>query len=76
MIPDDEDTNFETILLNQQLEEGTIEPRLAEFGLDLEMASKVREFQDTRRPSLLLAYLLHRGKAKRYFLKHGDFFAF
>lgn len=76
MSVDDEDTNFETVLLNQQLEEGTIEARLAEFGLDLEMAIKVREFQDTRKLGLLLGYLLHLGKAKRYFLKYGDFFAF
>ena len=76
MSENDSENNFEAVLLNQQLEEGTIEAKLAEFGLNFESAILVREFQDTRKLGLLLFYLFHRGKAKRYFLKHGDFFAF
>ena len=67
---------FETVLLNEQLREGTIEQKLAEFGLKMEDAALVREFQDTRKLRLLPAYLRLRSKAKNYFLKYEDYFAF
>ena len=39
-------------------------------------AAKVREFQDTHDLRLLFIYLRFRGRAKRYFQKYGDYFAF
>lgn len=71
----DEET-FETVLLNEQVREGTIEQKLTEFGLKVEEAALVREFQDTRKLRLLPAYFRFRSKAKSYFLKYGDYFAF
>ena len=67
---------FENLLLNEQLREGTVEERLAEFGLEVEVAAKVREFQETRNLRLLPTYLRYRTRAKEYFLKYGDYFLF
>lgn len=67
---------FEAMLLNEELREGTIEQRLAEFGLKITEAVLVREFQDSRRIRLLIPYLRFRSKAKSYFLKYGDYFLF
>ena len=68
---------FENLLLNEQLREGTtVEERLAEFGLEVEVAAKVREFQETRNLRLLPTYLRFRTRAKKYFLKFGDYFLF
>ena len=72
----DEEEAFETVLLNEQLREGTIEERLAEFGLNAESAGLVREYQGAPSLRLLAAYLRHRGKAQRYFKKYGDYFVF
>ena len=72
----DTEKDFETLLLNEQLSKVTIEERMAEFDLPVEDAAKVREFQETRKFHLLFKYLLLRGKAKRYFRKYGDYFAF
>ena len=44
---EDIDNGFEAMLLNEQLSEGTIEQRLAEFGLSIEEALLVRQFQET-----------------------------
>ena len=70
------DRPFENLLLTEQLREGTPEERLIEFGLDLEAAAKVREFQETRKMRLLFAYLRFRNRAKKYFQKYGDYFIF
>jgi hypothetical protein len=67
---------FENLLLNEQLREGTTEERLAEFDLEIEVAAKVREFQETRNLRLLPTYLRFRTRAKKYFLKYGDYFLF
>ena len=67
---------FEAVLLNEQLREGTIEERLAEFGLNAESAGLVREYQSAPNLRLLPGYLRHRGKAQRYFQKYGDYFVF
>ena len=67
---------FENLLLNEQLREGTTEERLAEFGLEVEIAAKVREFQETRNLRLLPTYLRFRTRAKKYFQKYGDYFLF
>ena len=67
---------FENLLLNEQLREGTPEERLVEFGLNLEVAAKVREFQETRKMRLLFTYLRFRSRAQKYFLKYGDYFIF
>ena len=67
---------FENLLLNEQIREGSPEERLVEFGLNLEVASNVREFQETRKLRLLFTYLRFRSRAKRYFLKYGDYFIF
>ena len=72
----DEREAFETMLLNEQLREGTIEQKLAEFGLTMEEAALVREFQDTRKLRLLPTYLRFRSKAQNYFIKYGDYFGF
>ena len=67
---------FETLLVNEQLREGTIEERLAEFGLTVDVSAKVREFQETRSLKLFPTYLRFRSRAKKYFLKYGDYFMF
>jgi hypothetical protein len=67
---------FETVLLNEQLKDCTIEEKLAEFGLSVEEAIQVREFQESFSLRLLLIYLRLRGKAKRYHQKYGDYFTF
>ena len=73
---DEQREPFETVLLNEQVKDGTIEEKLAEFGLSVEEAVLVREFQENFSLRLLLKYLRFRGKAKRYHEKHGDYFAF
>ena len=70
------DRPFENLLLNEQLRAGTPEERLVEFGLNLEVAAKVREFQETHKLRLLFTYLRFRSRAKKYFLKYGDYFIF
>ncbi len=71
-----EEKTFEAMFINEQLTQGTIEEKLAEFGLNMEDAALMREFQDTRNWRFFLSYLRFRGKAKRYFKKYGDYFAF
>jgi hypothetical protein len=73
---DEQREPFETVLLNEQLKDGIIEEKLSEFGLSVEEAASVREFQGKFSLRLLPKYLRLRGKAKRYFQKHGDYFAF
>ena len=76
MADDESQEPFEALLLNEQLREGTIEEQFADFGLTVDEAAKVREFQDTHDLRLLFIYLRFRGRAKRYFQKYGDYFAF
>lgn len=76
MEKDNTNRPFENLLLNEQLREGTVEERLAEFGLEVEVAAKVREFQETRNLRLLPTYLRFRTRAKEYYLKYGDYFLF
>ena len=73
---DEQREPFETVLLNEQVKDSTIEEKLTEFGLSVEEAVLVREFQESFRFRLLLKYLRLRGKAKRYHEKYGDYFAF
>ena len=56
--------------------DGTIEEKLSEFGLSVEEAALVREFQENFSLCLFPKYLRLRGKAKRYHQKYGDYFAF
>ena len=76
MTEDKSQEPFEALLLNEQLREGTIEEQFADFGLTVDEAAKVREFQDSHDLRLLFAYLRFRARAKRYFQKYGDYFAF